>query len=690
MQIEFEGKQYEFPDDATDDEIAAALETAAPAPATAPPSVGYDMAASVPSGLARGTVETAMAIPTAGRMAEGGMNWLRDSGENLVRKMVGAEPVSDVQRAEREASRDTRWSDQLGDLIFGAQDAVRGVMDENLYESKTLPGKGVNTIMQFAAPGSLPSRVERAVTAAPSVVQRVGNATEKFVGNAVVPGVASEAAGQMTEGTWMEPWARALGALGGNVATAAGRSYNAPEAITRRAAPDMTPQQWEEVRALVENRFGIDISTPEAISQVTGSRTGLQDVMRFVETTIEGRNRTAPFFANRTGQIDDSVHEALDLISPQDAMPSTLGARASGAAGEVIDQTRQDINAGTRPLYDAAETQTLPAAEFAQVQANPSFAAALERLRNDPELGARYAHLPDDSIGVVDAVSKDMFARGEAMRNTANPLYGPERGALSTGAAADARGAASRSSPEYAQALAEQEARRAAELAPLENGPVGRVANASSTQTAGEALLPRNPLAGSGRETADATARLVAQDPVTTPALVRQNLGDRYQKAGTETQTGNREWTGAKFHKDVAGNAAREEVLTSVLDSLPNQPTAAIEELLTVLAASGRRDATGSPTYGNTSISSDIEMMPNVAAGTANAVSTGGLGLFKRLGDMATQYGARRAYDSLADMFTGPDRLYQTQRAIQRGAPINLDEALRYSLPQGGPALYER
>lgn len=655
------------------------------------PSVAYDMAAAVPSGLARGAVETAMAIPTAGRLAEGGLDWLRDTGENLTRKLVGAEPISDEQRAEREAFRGERWSDKLGDLIFGAQDAVRGVMDENLYEPQTMPGQFVETISEFAVPGSLPSRVERTVAAAPSIAQRVGNAAEKFVGNAVVPGVASEAAGQATEGTWMEPWARALGALGGNVATAAGRSYNAPEAIARRSAPEMTPDQWEEVRRLVENRFGIDISTPEAISQVAGGRTGLQDVMRFIESTIEGRNATAPFFTNRTGQIDNSVHDFLDLIAPQDANPSTLGARASGVAGEVIDNTRQDINASTRPLYNAAEAQPLPAGEFAQVRANPSFAAALERLRNDPELGPRYANLPDNSVGVVDAVSKDMFARGEAMRNTANPLYGPERGALTTGAATDARSAASRSSPEYAQALAEQEARRAAELAPLENGPVGRVASANSTQTAGEALLPRNPLGGAGPETADAVTRLSAQDPATTSALVRQNLGDRYQRAGTETQTGSREWVGGKFHKDVAGNEARQEVLDAALSALPQAgPSRDAAELLEILQASGRRDAVGSPTFGNASISSDIELTPNVAAGTANAVSTGGLGVLKRLGDAATQYGARRAYSQLADMFTGPDRLYLTQRAIERGAPVNLSEAFRYALPQAGPAIYDQ
>ena len=91
------------------------------------------------------------------------------------------------------------------------------------------------------------------------------------------------------------------------------------------------------------------------------------------------------------------------------------------------------------------------------------------------------------------------------------------------------------------QALAEQERLRREQLNPVEQGPVGRVAAAADTATAGNAILPQNPLAGSAPEAADATKRLAAQDPATTKALVRQNLGDRYSAAQTETQSGSRE-----------------------------------------------------------------------------------------------------------------------------------------------------
>jgi hypothetical protein len=50
---------------------------------------------------------------------------------------------------------------------------------------------------------------------------------------------------------------------------------------------------------------------------------------------------------------------------------------------------------------------------------------------------------------------------------------------------------------------------------------------------------------------------------------VRQNLADRYARANTETQTGSREFAGAKFHKDVAGNDTRQAVLDAVLREVP-------------------------------------------------------------------------------------------------------------------------
>lgn len=683
MQVEFEGQTYEFPDDATDDEIAAALDgVSAPAVAPEPPNALLDVGASFAAGVPRGAVETAMAPVTLGRMAEDGLDWLYDKGEAGVRALVGAEPIDQAARDELDSQR---WSTQLGDLIFGAQDAVRNTMDENLYEPRTTAGEYAQTLGEFAVPGSLPSAAARN---APNIATRAARVGEDVVGNIVAPALLSETAGQMAEGYDYEGLARALGAVTGNVGTAGFRAYNAPEMVVRRATGDMTDQQWADAIALQNNQTGVRLTGPEAIAQATGGASALPNVQRVVEGSIDGRAATAPFFAARPGQVDTAVNNVLDLIAPQSPNPSMLGPRAAEAGQEVIDQTRQGINAQTRPLYQAAEPQLIPDAEFASIGADPRFQAGIERLRANPEIGPEYANLPDNAVGVVDAVTKDMLARGEAMATRANPLYGPEQGMRNTVSAVDARNTASRSSPEYAQALAEQEALRRTQLDPVQQGPVGRVAAANDTAGAGEAVLPRNPMTGAAGEQADAVQRLAAQDADTTAGLVRQNLGDRYARASTETQEGVREFTGAKFHKDVAGNDPRREVLDAVLGALPDQRAAhAMPELLDVLQATGRRKQIGSATEFNRSLQTDLGDASPLARFFGLARTLGG-SILTNAGDATRRAALRRNLGTLADLFTDPQSVELLRNAANRGININLDEALRRSLPQGGPQIY--
>ena len=729
MKIEFEGQQYEFPYDATDAEIAAALEAHVanapkPAsgrsnvfdqfdpPATKPsnvfdqfddlppgfsvvkqpgqsdlppgfsvveqPSVAYDMAASAAAGIPRGIVETAMTPVTIGRLAEGGLDWLRDKGENAVRRLVGAEPVDQTARDELDQQR---WSTQFGDLIFGAQDAVRNTMDENLYEPRTTAGEYAQTLGEFAAPGALPGEAARSAS---TIASKASRYARDFAGNVAAPALLSEGAGQMTEGTGLEGPARFVGAVTGNAAVAANRSFNAPESVIRRATGEMTDADWQRAIDLQSNQTGIRLTGPEAIAQATGGASALPNVQRVVEGSVGGRAKTAPFFAERPGQVDTAVNDILDLIAPQAPNPFVLGPRAAEAADSVVSTTRQKINDSTRPLYQAAESRLIPDAQFATLKADPSFATALKRLREDRELGPGYKGLPDNAVGVVDAVTKDLFARGESLKNSANPLYGPERATRSTAAGADARNAASRSSPEYAQALAEQERLRDLVLGPLEAGPVGQVAKASDTAAAGSALLPQNPLTGAGRETAVGVKMLDRQDPTATRGLLRQNLADRYQRTATETQEGGREFAGAKFRKDVAGNDARREVLDAVFGALPDQRAAqATPELLDVLQATGRRKPVGSATAFNNVIQDELSGAQSLS-GLARNVGLS-LGTYvTKAGDAVQRATMGRNIDTLADMFIDPRSVELIRESTTRRPTAAFNDAARRSALQLG------
>lgn len=90
----------------------------------------------------------------------------------------------------------------------GSASIRRGVESQTgpLYEPKTTPGNYAQTVGEFA----------------PAVLTGPGGVARKLVTQALIPGIASEAAGQATEGTAAEPYARfgaaILGGVGGNAA----------------------------------------------------------------------------------------------------------------------------------------------------------------------------------------------------------------------------------------------------------------------------------------------------------------------------------------------------------------------------------------------------------------------------------------------------------------------------------------
>jgi hypothetical protein len=614
-----------------------------------------------------------MANLISGPMSEGVL-----SVANQVRSLLGMSPVEPTpeQRASMHGMG-AKLTPNLG--LGGAGDIQKTVEDKvtgEWHKPQTLPGKFAQTVGEFTGPGLMPSA---AVRGAPTAATKAMGYASDLAGGTVIPALASETAGQLTEGTKLEPIARIAGALGGNLGYAGAKAYNAPDMAVRRATRGVTPEQWDAASAAQRgNTTGVQAAGPEYISQATDGASAVTDLMRVIEGSLDGRARTGPFFAQRPGQVDRAVGNTLDTIAPQSPTPSVLGPRAAAAAGDVVDGVRQDINATTRPLYAAAEPQQLDPAAFATVSANPRFQAALARLRGNPEVGPEFAGMADDSVAVVDAVTKDMLARGEAMGNKANPLYGPQQGALNTDAGVGARNAARTSVPEYDQALTQQAQLRRDVLEPIEQGPVGRVAGAKDTVAAGEALIPRNPMVGSGPETADAVQRLLAQDPETTLGLIRQNLGDRYARASTETQNANREFGGAKFHKDVAGNAPRQEVLDAVVGQVPNpaaQPS--VDDLLSILQTTGRRKPIGSQTEFNRQIAGDLAEPGAVGTGLGLAVGGGGaVSRVVAVRDALRRNALRGNTEALAEMFIDPNSVELMRNAANRGFKMNTGEAL--------------
>lgn len=866
------------------DQFDEAPANAAPA-STERPNYAVDTLKSFGSGIVRGGSEMAMLPVTAHRLAEQGSDYLYDKGDAMVRALFGMPPADPAQRAAVDAARAGSYAGKMDSAIYGAQDSARGAMDSVLHAPETTPGKFAQTIGEFVAPGGLPSDAARA---APTLIRKGAQYAADLGRTAVIPGVASESAGQLTEGTAVEPYARVLAAIVANAGVGLSQAANTPEAMLRRAAGPADQIDWARALGLQDNTTGIRLTGPEAITQAQGGASALPQVQRIVEGTVDGSAKTRPFFSARPGQVDNAVGSLLDKIGPQSDNPAALGPRAAQAAegaiavspegqalvdaifntgprttaqqaGEVIQPALRETydrregmrNAMADQAYEAARASapTIPVPdlpvsrtvrepsytslrpgedEFGRqsmqptavppvietpnmtsrtgpdliqadarpvlrvidnlaVDARGGTVAALNDARNmlysnggidtsvsglesarkqigdqitaatqsgqmqtaehllqvqralDASLAAvpEYAQANDvfragseplhpfESPGMAKAVKRDEFnsqfstppeqvpaaVSTPSEAQNFNQVAPPEaRTALGKHIATNimdkARDGAGKVSPErLAIAMRDNEdvlrqfpeisqglqsvVDAAGNLPNARVGTVGSVASAADTTAAANALHPQNPLVGSHGETADAARRLIEQDPDTIVSLIRQGMADRYSKAATETQGGNREFAGAKFHQNVAGNEQRRSTLDGVLGSLPTQDAmTAAPELLDVLQATGRRMPIGSATDFNRSARADL----SAASPAARA-----LGLVKSLGtSLVTNAGAalnRSAYKSsintLADMFVDPKSVELIRDALGRSQSNGLAEAAARSAAQA-PAIMER
>lgn len=685
------------------------------------PNPWVDLPMSLGSGIVRGAVEFGMSPVSAGRLAESGLTMAFDSGEDLIRQIMGQPAYTDEERTARQQFRDSQPT--LSNFLYDAQDSIRGVMDQTLYAPQSKAGEYVELGGEFLNPGGWPSRATRmAPTLARQGTQYIGD----LVRNVMVPAGVAQAVGDIPgiEGTAYEPWAEAAGALVGGSAGAVAKSAVAAENVLRRAVGNPDNINWNRAIALQNNGQGIHLMGPESITQAQDGGTALADVMRVVEGSIEGNQRLSPHFAARPAQVEAAVNRSLDQIAPQSPQPYSLGPQASDAATQAIRDVEAQRTAQVEPIYQAAATDQVPAAQVQALLDEIGRASAadqtgvisgpLNELRDiltatpaqagtpasrTPVLspdGRLIRYIDNPSVPPTPAVPiTDIENLDRARKFLRDRMDLPQIGVDATTKGQNAvvtsfldrlNGLMERSSPTFLQGK-EQFAQLSDTLVnPVARGPLGAVADAGTTKAAGDALLPKNPLTGSEGEISDAVTRLVMQDADTTRGLVRQNLSDRFNAAQTETQGGSVQAAGAKFHRDVAGNPQRAATLYAVLDALGTPAQADMPELLDVLQATGRRRPIGSATEFNRSINTDLgNASPSMRA--LDLVKSLGTTWFTNVKDASRRAAMRGSLSDLADMFADPQSVELIRAAIARGARPNLAEVPFRSGTQTLPGL---
>lgn len=255
------------------------------APAARGVTPGQDAIDSFQSGLVRGGIGLAMLpgnIETLGRM-----------GVNYAGKKLGAS--GDVVSPEPMLPNSKHAEQMLAD--------IRG---KDLYQPQTTAGQYARTVGEFAPNMIFPG----------SVAQRV-------LGNTIAPAVASETAGQATEGTSFEPYARLAGALVGSrgvtpnpigdpVRAQAVQTLN-KEGVNAISAGQTTgnmPLRWTE-QALADLPF-------VGAAQRMNEKAGDQFTKAALKRVGVDANRATPDVLRA---VDDRVGTVYQTVAQQGAVP---------------------------------------------------------------------------------------------------------------------------------------------------------------------------------------------------------------------------------------------------------------------------------------------------------------------------------------------------------------------------------
>jgi len=536
------------------------------------------------------------------------------------------------------------------------------------YEPKTMAGKFAKTGSEFTTSAALTG--PRSLGA----LARSG----------LIPGLASEAAGQLTEGSAAEPWLRAAAGVGTGVGLSLATRPSVDARMVSRATRGATDADIQQATALMSDAAmrGVRLTWPEAMQQVTNGGTMAGRLQRLVEGTNEGGSVMAPAMAQRPGQIAGAVNQQLDRIAPQ-TMPTRTAIRARTAADDHIGQVRNDINAAEQPYYDAANMRSVPPQDLRFISQDPAFQQALQNVRNDAIRGKDIANYNANDVPTLIAVRKEM-ARMEENALSPGMAGNPDRELARNITPVRQRldQIITQHAPEYGQALGVGAGLRAQRLAPELAGPVGQVASTDDIAKQLQALFPVKPMEGTAQETSNAIRSISAYDPAAAAGLARQHIASNFAESAQNNVAGQNQWGGAKFAADLAGNPLQREVLRRNLEALPNgrQIAEDMERMLAAFEATGKRQPPGSPTAQYTADLKDAGASGAVGAGLDVLRTLNPAALLKRLQDGIDRARLGTRSENVArGMLADPEEAAALIRRAREQAPEgrNLTELLR-------------
>lgn len=295
-----------------------------PFAATPHSGLAADVAKSGGVGLAKGAIGLAGLPSDLATMANQGI----DAAENWIGQKLGMAPAP---------QRD--YANTLGSANI--QNKIEGVTGK-FYEPQTTAGKYAQTIGEFA-PGALGGP------------ETLGARLLKMV---VAPGIASEAAGQATEGTALEPYARVVGAVAGGALPAAVRGAGSVASGLRGSTANASPAAQE--LAAASARLGVDvprIASPDTSLLAKGAGSALKEMPIVGTPLVKASEASIQGLGDAVSQTGAAYGSGVPLTAGE-AAKTGLTDWITGGSQKVADRLYSNVGNLMNPAVKTPLTET--------------------------------------------------------------------------------------------------------------------------------------------------------------------------------------------------------------------------------------------------------------------------------------------------------------------------------------------
>ena len=280
-----------------------------------------------------------------------------------------------------------------------ASDATRGAID---YQGQTTAGQYAGTVGEFL-PGGIASK-------APIIA-------------GVVPGLLSEFAGQQTEGTQLEPWARAAAAT---VAPIAGQALRYPGSAVRALYGTGNPSSERQAFGGLLDNLNVPMTAGQRVGNESilrremltgpGQRIADQQTEAFTRAILgtigEQGSRATPAViksaGQRIGQVFDDVQNGVDVAATFDV--ATRATAISGSYAESVSQQSPIIRNIATKFEDAATSPTGGTVSASDVA---RWRSILGGMVDSPDPATREAAVAMREV-IDDALQQTLTAAGRA------------------------------------------------------------------------------------------------------------------------------------------------------------------------------------------------------------------------------------------------------------------------------------